>query len=94
MVFLKATLFQSSLPSSKTKYLNAILMYAMIIVMNRHRAVHGLEPVTDLFSDKTDESLKAAFDGLYATEGSRPVRRRQGQIPILRYQLLRTRKNP
>lgn len=58
-------------PAELTKYLNAILMYAMI-VMNRHRAVHGLEPVTDLFSDKTDESLKAAFDGLYATEGSGP----------------------
>lgn len=54
-----------------TNYLNAMLMYSMII-MNRHRLVHGLEPVTDIFKtgQEEDKTLTDAFHRLYVAADS------------------------
>jgi hypothetical protein len=52
-------------------YLSAVIMYAMII-MNRHRQLHGLEPVTGILdsNENTSGTMREAFHNLYATEYS------------------------
>lgn len=52
-------------------YLSAVIMYAMII-MNRHRQLHGLEPVTGIMdsNENTSGTMREAFQNLYASEKS------------------------
>lgn len=54
-------------------YLSAVVMYAMI-VMNRHRKLHGLEPVTGVLvnNEKTSGTLREAYHKLYFNEDSEP----------------------
>lgn len=55
-------------------YISAITFYA-IIIMNRHRKFHGLEPVTGILdnNEKTNGTLREAFHNLYITDDSAPV---------------------
>ncbi|WP_396926659.1 hypothetical protein [Mycolicibacterium sp.] len=52
-------------------YLSAIILYAMIL-MNRHRQVHGLEPVTGILdtNENTSGTMREAFHNLYVERGS------------------------
>lgn len=54
-------------------YLSAIVLYAMI-VMNRHRKLHGLDPVTGVLAnnEKTSGTLREAYHRLYFAEDSSP----------------------
>lgn len=52
-------------------YLSAVVFYTMII-MNRHRDLHGLEPITGILgsNEKASGTMREAFHNLYITENS------------------------
>lgn len=57
--------------------LSAVVFYAMII-MNRHRQLHALEPVTGILdsNEKASGTMREAFHNLYVTADSDQIRQK------------------